>query len=112
MRIILLALLFLSSLLCLAIFLAELHVGKSNRVVQIKVGGKVPLAVVGVVAADVVGVKGEESLVGRHARCTRIEQSHQVIEHVAHAVTLETELGGQIEEDVFDLLLGERNLSV
>jgi hypothetical protein len=35
-----------------------------------------------------------------------------VVEHVSHAVTLETELGREVEENVLNLLLGERNLSI
>lgn len=85
--------------------LSELHVGKSNRVIEIKMSSKVPAAVVGVLTSDVVGMEREKSLVGRHAGSTGVEQGHQVVEHVAHAVTLETELSCQVEEDVFDLLL-------
>jgi hypothetical protein len=107
-----LALLFLRSSLRLAILLAKLHVGETNGIVEIEVSGKVPLAVVGIFATNVIGVKRKERLIRGHARCTRIKQNHQVIEHVAHAVTLETELGGQIKEDVLNLLLGERNLSI
>jgi len=35
-----------------------------------------------------------------------------MVVHVPHAVTLETELGRQIEEDVLDLFFGARNLGL
>ena len=92
--------------------LAELHVGEADGVIEIKVGGEVPLAVIGVLAADVVGVQGQQGLIGGHAGGAGIEQGHEMIEHVAHAVALEAELGRQVHEDVLDLLLGEGNLGL
>jgi len=76
------------------------------------VSSKVPATVVGVVTTDVVGVERQKSLVGRHTRSTRIEQGHEVVEHVSHAVTLETEFGCQVEENVLNLLLRQRDLGV
>ena len=84
----------------------------ADGVVQVKVGGEVPLAVVGVVAADVVGVEGQQGLVRRHPGGPRVKQHHEVVIHVAHAIPLEAELGGQVNEDVLNLLLRERDLGV
>ena len=46
------------------------------EIVKIKLGSKVPLAVICVLAPDVVCMKREECLVGRHARCTAVKQVH------------------------------------
>lgn len=86
------------------------RVGLADGVVEVELSGKVPLAVVGVLSSDVVGVEGEEGLVGRHARGARVELDHEVVVHVAHRIALESELVGEVDEDVLDLLLGEGDL--
>ena len=91
---------------------SKVHVGKANSIIQVQMGGKVPPAVVGIFSTNVIGMEGQKSLVWRHAGGTRIEQSHEMIVHVAHAVTLEAELSGQVQEDILDLLLCARNLSL
>jgi hypothetical protein len=52
----------------------------TNGIIEIKLGSKVPLAVICVLPPDVVRVKGEECLVGRHARRTAIKQVHREVE--------------------------------
>ena len=85
-------------------------VGLADRVVEVELGGKVPLAVVGVLAADVVGVEGQQGLVRGHAGRARVELDHEVIVHVAHRVALEAKLVGEVDEDVLDLFFTERDL--
>jgi len=51
----------------------------TNNIVEIKLGSKVPLAVICVLAPDVVRVKDEECLVG-HARRTAVKQVHREVE--------------------------------
>jgi hypothetical protein len=58
-----------------------------------------------VLAADIVGVEREQGLVRRHAGCTRVELDHEEVVDVSRGVFLETELVGEVDEDVFDLLL-------
>lgn len=96
----------------LPIALTELHVGKTNCIIEIEMSSEIPAAVIGVVATDVVGMDGEKCLVWRHTRGTRVQHSHHVIIHVSHAVSLETELVHQIQEDILELLLRERDLGV
>jgi hypothetical protein len=52
----------------------------TNGIVEIKLGSKVPLAVICVLAPDVVRVEGEECLVGGHARRTTVKQVHREVE--------------------------------
>ncbi len=63
-----------------------------DRVVEVELGRKIPLAVVGVLAADIVGVQGQEGLVGGHARGARVELDHEKVEDVARGVC---DQGGQ-----------------
>jgi hypothetical protein len=69
------------------------------------VGSEIPFSVISIIASNIISVKREESLVWGHPGSSRVEESHQMIVHVAHAVTLETELCGEIQEDVLYLLL-------
>ena len=52
----------------------------TNGIVKIKLGSKVPLAVICVLAPDVVRVEGKECLVGGHARRTAVKQVHREVE--------------------------------
>jgi hypothetical protein len=52
----------------------------TNGIVEIKLGSKVPLAVICVLAPDVVRVKSEECLVGGHAGRTAVKQVHREVE--------------------------------
>jgi hypothetical protein len=52
----------------------------TDGIVEIELGGKVPLAVVCVLATDVVRVKGEKGLIWRHAGRTAVEKLHCEIE--------------------------------
>jgi hypothetical protein len=52
----------------------------TDSVVEIKLGGKVPLAVICVLATDIVRVESEQCLVGGHARCTAVKQLHREVE--------------------------------
>jgi len=54
--------------------------GMTNGVVEIKLGGKVPLAVVCVLPPDIIRVEGEECLIGGHAGCTAVKQLHCEVE--------------------------------
>jgi hypothetical protein len=99
-------------------------------VVEVKLGGKVPSAVVGVWTTNVVCVNGKEGIVWRHPRCPTVEKLHQKIElggvisrgkqrkgsggtnHVSHRISLEAKLLSEVKEDVFDFLFGERNLTI
>jgi hypothetical protein len=60
--------------------------GGSDSVIEIELGGEVPLSVVGVLSTDVVGVKGEERLVGRHSRRSRVELDHEEVENVSRGI--------------------------
>lgn len=52
----------------------------TNSIVEIQLGSKVPLAVICMLPPDVVRMKGEECLVGRHSRRTAVKQVHREIE--------------------------------
>jgi len=52
----------------------------TDSVVEIKLGGKVPLAVVCMLATDIVRVKGEEGLIWRHAGRTAVKKLHCEVE--------------------------------
>ena len=95
-----------------AVSFAEFHVGKTNRIVEIEMSCEVPPSVVGILSTNVVRVQRQKSLVRGHTRSTRIQQCHQMVELVSHTVSLETELGSEIEEDFLDLLFRQGNLSV
>ena len=84
----------------------------ADSVVEVELGGKVPLAVVGVFATDVVGVQGQQGLLWAHTTSSRVEQNHEVIKHIAHVITLETEFVGEVDKDVLDLFLRKRNLHI
>ena len=59
-------------LLGLALSILCRRIGESDRVVEVKMGRKVPFAVVGIVATNIVGMKGKESLIWRHAGGSRV----------------------------------------
>jgi len=52
----------------------------TDSIVKIELGSKVPLAVICMLPPDVVRMKGEECLVGRHARRTAIKKVHREVE--------------------------------
>ena len=52
----------------------------SHGVVKVELRRKIPLPVVRMLATDVVGVEGEESLVRCHTRCSAVKQLHGEIE--------------------------------
>lgn len=84
----------------------------ADGVVEVELGGEIPFAVVGVLTSDIVGVEGDESLGWRHTRRAGVELDHEMIVHVPHRVPLETEFVRQVDEDVLDLLLAQRDLTV
>ena len=84
----------------------------ADSIVQVELGGEVPLAVVGVFATDVVRVQGQQGLLWAHTTSSRVEQNHEVIKHIAHVIPLETELVGEVDKDVFDLFFRKRNLHI
>jgi hypothetical protein len=47
--------------------------GMTNGVIEIQLGGKVPLAIICVLAPDIIRVEGEECLIGGHAGCTAVK---------------------------------------
>jgi hypothetical protein len=47
-----------------------------DSVVKVELGGKVPFAVISMLAADVISVKGQKGLVGGHAGSSRVEKLH------------------------------------
>ena len=52
----------------------------TDGIVKIELSGKVPLAIVCVLATDIVRVKGEESLIWRHAGRAAIKKLHCEVE--------------------------------
>ena len=52
----------------------------ADGIVKVELCGKVPLAIVCVLATDIVRVKGEESLIWRHAGRTAVKKLHCEIE--------------------------------
>jgi hypothetical protein len=88
-----------------AVSFPKLHVGKTNGIIQIKVGSEIPFSVIGIIASNIISVEREESLVWGHPGSSRVEESHQMIVHVPHAVTLEAKLCSEIQEDVLYFLL-------
>jgi hypothetical protein len=84
----------------------------SDSIVKIELGGKVPFSVVGVFTSNVVCVEGEKSLVGRHSRCSRVELDHEKVVDISGRVLLETEFIGKVDENILDLLLGERDVGL
>lgn len=84
----------------------------SDGIVEVELRGKVPFSVVGVFTTDIVGVEGEKSLVGRHSRRSRIELDHEKVVDISGRVLLETEFVGEIDEDVLDLLLRQRDVGL
>ena len=85
--------------------LLALEVGETDGIIQIQMGSEIPLAVVCVVATNVIGMERKKGLVGGHAGSAGVEKRHEMVVHVAHAVTLETKLCAQIQEDILHLLL-------
>lgn len=54
--------------------------GLTNGVIEIELSSKVPLAVIGVLSTNVVGVDSEEGLVRAHSRSPRVQQLHEEVE--------------------------------
>jgi len=52
----------------------------TDSVVEIKLSSKVPLAIICVLASDVVRMKGEECLIWGHTRRTTVKQLHREVE--------------------------------
>jgi hypothetical protein len=53
--------------------------GMADGIVKVKLGGKVPFAVVCVLATDIVGMKGKKCLVGRHSGRAAVKELHREV---------------------------------
>lgn len=51
----------------------------ANSIIEIELGREIPLAVVGMLAANVVGMKGEEGLIWTHSRSAGIKELHSEV---------------------------------
>jgi hypothetical protein len=59
----------------------------AHSIIKVKLCGKVPFSVVGIVTTDVVGMEGEEGLVRGHAGCPTIQEMHQEVKLEKRKVT-------------------------
>jgi hypothetical protein len=53
--------------------------GMANSIIEVKLCGKVPLAIVCVLTTNVVGMEGEKCLIGRHSRCMAVKEVHHKV---------------------------------
>src|SRR5690606_14561498 len=83
-----------ASLHCSPASFAELHVCESNSIIQVQLCCKVPFSVIGVLTSNIVGMQRKKSLIGSHSRGARIEQNHEMVVHIPHRITLESEFVG------------------
>ena len=51
----------------------------ANSIVEVKLCGKVPLAIVCMLTTDIVGMEGEKCLIGRHSRCMAVKEVHHKV---------------------------------
>jgi hypothetical protein len=97
----------------------------ANGIIKIKLGGKVPLAVICMLTANIVGMEREKCLVGRHPGRTTVKEVHCKVElrqfyeqqmpngeyvglatyHVPHRVSLKAKFLLEVEEYVLYFLL-------
>ena len=77
--------------------------GLADGIIEVKLGSKVPFAIVCMATTDVVRMECEKGLIRGHSRGPRVKELHEEVEHVPHRVTLEAKLLGQVEKNIFDL---------